>query len=136
MSDSVRAYVLTELDLPSDWRQIEEQRLPEVIDRETVIVKHTRIERLPDAPIGHLDNEVILAVFVPNRDLARAEDRLDNAIVELLAAIDAHPKIGWREAEKVVTPGQQYPGWELTLRVITEKTTPTPTPTPDPESEA
>lgn len=132
MSDSVRAYVLSELALPSSWRQIEEQRIPEVIDRETVIVKHSRIEKLPEAPIGHLRHEVILAVFIPNRDLSKAENRLDDAVTELLAAIDGHPDINWRDAEKVVTPGNQYPGWELTLSVITQQ----PTPTLTPESEA
>lgn len=117
--ESVRAYVLAELALPDEWKQISEQRLPDVIDKETVVVKHTRIEKLPAAPIGHLQHEVVIGVFVPNRDIAKAEDRLDKAVGELLAAIDGHSKIGWREAEKVVTPGNRYPGWELTLTVIT-----------------
>lgn len=128
----MRAYVLAELDLPADWKQIKEQRIPEVIDRETVIVKHTRIEKLSAAPIGQLRHEVILAVFIPNKDLERAENRLDEAMTELLTAIDGHPKINWRDAEKVVTPGNQYPGWELSLTVITQQSTPTTTP----ESEA
>lgn len=125
MSVNVRAYVLEELGLPADWRQIEEQRVPEVIDRETVIVKHGRIEKLPEAPIGHLRHEVILAVFVPNRDLAKAEARLDDVVVELLTAIDGHAQINWSEAEKVVTPGNQYPGWEVTMTVITTPETTT-----------
>lgn len=133
MFDNVRAYILGELDLPEGWRQIDEQRVPDVIDRETVIVKHSRVEKLPEAPIGHLRHEAILGVFVPNRDLARAENRLDEAVTELLAVIDGHPQINWSSAEKVVTPGNQYPGWEINLTVITSKT---PDPTPTPESEA
>lgn len=131
MSDNVRAFVLRELDLPPDWKQIEEQRIPDVIERETVIVKHSRIEKLPSAPIGHLSHEVILAVFIPNRDLARAESRLDAAVLELISAIDGHPSINWREAEKVVTPRNEYPGWELALTVHTARDTDTTT-----ESEA
>ena len=131
MSDSVRAFILEQLALPDEWRQIPEQHVPEVIDRETVVVKHTRIEKLPEAPVGHLRHEVILAVFIPNRDLARAEDRLDEAVLELLQAIDGHAQINWREAEKVVSSGNQYPGWELSLTVITQQ----PEPTPNPESE-
>lgn len=121
MSDNVRAWLLAELALPEEWRQIEEQRIPEVIDRETVVVKHNRIEPLKQAPRGGLSHEVILAIFIPNRDLARAENRLDDNVVTLLDAISDHSQISFVSAEKVVTPGNQYPGWELTLTVITNK---------------
>ncbi len=132
MFDNVRAYILTELDLPAAWRKVDEQRIPEVIDRETVVLKHSRVEKLPEAPIGQLRHEVILGIFVPNQDLARAENRLDEAVTELIAEIDGHRHINWRSAEKVIGPGNQYPGWEITLTVNTQKPDPTPAP---PESE-
>lgn len=119
---SVREYVFEQLDLPADWRLIDEQRIPTIIERPTVIVKHDRIEKLPEAPIGALRNSVVLAVFIPNQDLAKAEAALDAAVVELTTAIDGHPSINWSEAQKVVTPTGQYPGWELTLSVITTTT--------------
>ena len=132
MSDNVREYVLNQLPIPAEWRSIDVQRIPDVIERETVIVKHARIEKLPEAPNGHLRNEVILAVFIPNRDLARAENRLDLAVLDLIGMIDKHPYINWSEAEKVITPNGAYPGWEISLTVNTEATPDTPTP----ESEA
>lgn len=121
MFDSARTYVLEALDLPQSWKVVEEQRIPAAIERETVIVKHSRVEKLDAAPIGNLQHEVILAVFVPNRDLAKAEARLDKAVTELLGTLDGHQTINWQSAEKVVTPDGQFPGWELSLTVITEK---------------
>lgn len=132
MFDNVRGYVLDMLDLPPAWRQVPEQRIPATIDRPTVILKHARVEKLREAPIGQLRHEVILAVFVPNRDLARAEDELDVAITEIIAALDGHPTLNWTEAEKVVTPDGQFPGWEITLTVLTGIAKPDPAP-PAPE---
>lgn len=132
MFDNVRGYVLNMLELPSEWRQIQEQRIPATIERTTVILKHARVEKLREAPIGHLRHEVILAVFVPNRDLARAEDELDVAITEIIASIDGHSTLNWTEAQKIVTPDGQFPGWELTLTVLTGIATPDPPPAPEP----
>ena len=141
MFDSVRDYVIDEITIPAGWRVVPEQRIPPVIDRETVIVKHVGVERLPEAPIGHLRHELVVAVFVPNQDLARAEDRLDQAVTEIMTELDGHPKISWTRATKVVTPDGLYPGWEIEVTVLSQKDAPTPTPdpvppvTPDPESE-
>lgn len=139
MFDNVRAYVLDEIAVPADWRIVPEQRMPAVLERETVIVKHSGVERLPEAPIGHLLHDVVLAVFVPNQDLGRAEDRLDDAITEIMTELDGHRNINWRRATKVVDPTGRYPGWEIELTVPTEKdapaTPPPVTPDPDPESE-
>ncbi|WP_024357800.1 hypothetical protein [Leucobacter chironomi] len=119
MFDSARAYVLDEIAVPADWKVVDEQRLPDTITRETVVVKHNRVEKLADAPLGHLSHEIILAVFIPNKDLAKAEARLDASVTEILASIDRHPTIKWTDAQKVVHPNGQYPGWEMTLTVIT-----------------
>lgn len=118
---SVRDYILAELTLPVEWRVIEEQRIPAVIDKETVIIKHDRIEPLTEAPLSHLQNDVVLAVFIPNKDLAKAEDRMDQAVLALIEVIDAHELIRWSSAQKVVTPDGQYPGWEISLTVPTKK---------------
>lgn len=133
MFDSARAFVITEIAFPDGWKIIPEQRIPAVIEVETVILKHSRVEKLPEAPIGQLKHEVILAVFVPNRDIALAEDRLDEAITELITKLDGHSQIDWVDAQKVVTPDGQYPGWEITLTVLTE--VPEPTSTTEPKEQ-
>ena len=136
MSDSVRAYLIEQLDLPDDWTVIPEQRFPETIAKTTVVLQHTRIERMAEAPLGHLRNEVVLSVLDPHTDIASAEDALDDAIVALLSAIDAHSTIAWTGAEKVIHR-EAYPAWNITLSVITSKLDePTPESTPtNPETE-
>ncbi|KKI19665.1 MULTISPECIES: hypothetical protein [unclassified Leucobacter] len=118
MPGNVRDYLLNNLALPDDWKRVDEQRIPQIIERPTVIVKHDRFEKLPEAPIGALRNVVVLAVFIPNQDLAKAEAAMDDAMAELLTALDGHEAINWSEAQKVVTPNGLYPGWELSLSVI------------------
>ncbi len=134
---TVRAYIVAELALPAEWHVIPEQRFPETISRTTVVLQHTRIERLPEAPLGHLRHTVTLTVADPHTDIAAAEDGLDDALTDLLSAIDAHSTIAWTEAEKVVH-AERYVAWNLTLTVITGKpaaTEPEPVPEPDNETE-
>lgn len=126
MSDSVRAYLVEQLDLPTEWSVIPEQRFPETIAKPTVVLQHTRIERLPEAPMGNIRHTVVLSVLDPHTDIAAAEDALDDAVTELLSAIDAHSTIAWTEAEKT-THRETFPAWNLTLTVITSK--------PNPETE-
>lgn len=118
---NVREFVLTSLDLPAEWQQIGVQRMPDTISKTTVIVKHLRMERLAEAPIGHVRHEVTLSVFTPLQDTAQAEDALDDNITDLLTSIDALPDIGWLDAQKVTSPNEQNLGWDIRLTVITEK---------------
>lgn len=118
MSDSVRAYVTGELDLPEEWLVIPEQRFPETISKTTVVLQHTRIERLPEAPMGSLRHTITLSVLDPHTDIATAENDLDDALVTLISAIDSHSSISWSSAEKTMHEAR-YAGWNLTLNVIT-----------------
>ena len=120
MSDSVRDYLATELTplLPASWRIIPEQRMPQTLDTITVVLKHRRIERLAEAPVGNLRNEVVLTVVDPHEDWATAEDALDDAVNDVLTALDGHSQINWTLAEKVAV-SDTYIGWDLTLTVIT-----------------
>ncbi|WP_157156259.1 hypothetical protein [Diaminobutyricimonas sp. LJ205] len=130
MSDNVRGYVAEELAplLAKGYRVIPEQQLPDVFETPIVVIKHARIEKLPEAPLGHLRNEVVLGLFDPHKDVAKAENALDDEVVELLTVIDKHSRIDWTDARKVMHPNQQYRGWDITLSVITG-----PEPTPEPE---
>ncbi len=118
---TVRAYLVQELNLPDEWTVIAEQRFPETVSRTTVIVQHTRIEPLPEAPLGHLRHTLTLSVIDPHTDIAAAEDALDEALVEVIQALDTHASISWTEAEKVVH-ADRYVAWNITVTVITNKT--------------
>lgn len=123
MSDSVRSYLVDELTplVNQGWRIIREQRMPETIDTITVVLKHSRIEKLPEAPMGALRNEVVLTVADPHEDIAKAEDALDDAVVDLLSVIDKHDSINWTEARKAKV-NDNILGWDITLTVITTAT--------------
>jgi len=122
MSVSVRAYVEAQIKplLPAEWKFIPNQTMPETISQTVVIVKHSRIEKLPAAPIGHLQNTVTLTIVDPHADEVKAENALDDSVLELLTAIDGHERINWSLAEKVAVK-DPYIGWDITLTVITEK---------------
>lgn len=122
MSVSVRDYLKAELTplLPTGWKFIPNQRMPETISKTTVVLKHTQMERLAEAPLGQLRNTVILTVADPHQDQIRAENALDDSVLELVSAIDTLVPINWTAAQKVLV-NDTYLGWDITLTVITNK---------------
>lgn len=121
---SVRSWLRETLTIPTGWVWINEQRVPDAISKTTMITKHSRIEPLDDAGPGSLRHEVLLSVFVPQTKVKTAEDTLDDAVTDLITALDGHDQIRFVTAEKVISPNEQYFGWDITLSVIT---------TPEPE---
>lgn len=121
MSGSVRDYIKTEVApaFPAGWRFIPAQTIPSTITTTTVILKHLRMEPLPEAPVGHVTNTVILTVADPHTTVETAEEALDTAVVELLTALDGHSSITWSAADKVSVDG--WLGWDITLTVITSR---------------
>lgn len=120
---SVRAMLQATLEpmVPSDWQFIPNQRMPQTIDRVTVVLKHGKITPLPEAPTSHLTHDIVLTVVDPHEDQVTAEDALDQHVVELIAAIQAAPDhIGFEQAEKVMVTST-YLGWDLTIQFITQK---------------
>lgn len=120
---NVRDYIKDELAplCPTTWAWIPAQRMPDTIARPTVVIKHNRLEPLEAAPLGHLRATVTLSVFDPHTDVDSAEDALDDAVIDLVTAIDTHAQIHWSAAEKVVSENNTYFGWDLTLSVVTTK---------------
>lgn len=122
MSSSVRDWLKEQLGplLPSGWVIIPNQRMPETIDRITVIIKHSEMERLAEAPIGNLRHRVILTIADPHEDDVKAENALDDSVLELVTALDGLAQISWSTARKVAVQ-DPYIGWDIELSVITKK---------------
>lgn len=122
MSVSVRQFLEAQLTplLPTTWRIIPNQRLPETIDRVTVFFSVTRIESLAEAPIGSLKNFVTITVASPNKDVVRAENALDKNVLTLCTALDGHKNIRWTGADKVLVK-DPYWGWDIHTEITTEK---------------
>ncbi|PPI28202.1 hypothetical protein [Rathayibacter sp. AY1B5] len=105
--------------LPKGWVIIPEQRDPGVITNSTVLLKQERISKLPASPIGSLQTSFILTVLTPHADTARAEDDLDDAVLELTTALDSLNGVDWTEAQKVISG--DYLGYDISLFIITKK---------------
>jgi len=112
--------------LPGTWRFIPNQELPKTISKITAVLKLGRIEPLPEAPAGSTRSSVTLTVVSPHQSDIKAEIDLDDAITEVITALDEHAWIGWSLCEKVgvgvgVGEAPKYLGWDVTLTVITSK---------------
>lgn len=107
--------------LPAEWEIIPEQRVPEKLEKTTVIIKLTAFERLPAAPMGSLSNEFTVTVASKHMtDQGKAEDAVDDAVLELVTAIDELVTVAWSGAKKVLVAGK-YIGWDIDLTMTTKK---------------
>jgi hypothetical protein len=122
VSDSPREWLLAQLVplVPSDWKVLPNQVDPSTIDRVTVIFKFTELTRLPEAPAGSLSNKVIITIIDPHKEHVKAENSLDDSVLELVTALDSLPHIVWSKAEKLLA-FDQYLCWDITAQIITQK---------------
>ncbi|KQQ22877.1 hypothetical protein ASF48_06995 [Rathayibacter sp. Leaf299] len=105
--------------LPKGWVIIPEQRDPGVITKTTVLLKQDKISKLPASPIGSLQTSFILTIVTPHIDTTRAEDDLDDSVLELTTALDSLNGVDWTEAQKV--GAGEYLGYDISLSIITKK---------------
>lgn len=108
--------------LPAGWRYIPNQDTPSTITVVTVVYKLLEIEPLPEAPIGANRNTIVLTVLSPHEDDVKAEDALDNEVIELVTALDGHANISWSHARKVRDPKSDRLAWDIDVSVITTRT--------------
>lgn len=123
-ANTVREYVVAELQplTPDSWKWIGEQRMPTNITATTVVVKHTEMEPLAEAPVSHVRHTLTLTVASPLTDQGKAEDDLDESVTDLTMALDGHKYINWTKAAKVlIAPELPYIGWDITVTHITKK---------------
>lgn len=137
MSDNtVRDFLTAELVplLPRSWKWSPNERNLDRLARTTVIWRQRRLLRLEQAPIGSLRVEGILTIVAATQDIAKAEDRLDDELLELCTALDGLVQLGWTDATKVVVDDTFF-GYDIDLFVMTVKTPePDPVPPPGPET--
>ncbi len=108
--------------LPEDWKWVDNERAVDVTEAVTVRWAQRRIAPLAETPLSHLGVEGILTVFSPRIDTERAEDELDDAVLELVYALQSLQGVKFTEATKVaVDEQQQRLGYDLQITVITNK---------------
>lgn len=132
--DTVRSYVVDELKplLPERWDWKPGITTPGEISKPTVYLEYSRIEPLPEAPIGNVRCVFELTVTTPLKSMTKGEDEVDAEVVGMILVLDAHDRITWTGAEKKVIDDTNL-AWTVTVSVLASTVaTPAP-PTPDPE---
>lgn len=105
---------------PGQWRYYDYLVDPDVLDRLSLVVAATGVERLRDAPMGAYDHTVTITLVSPNADFEQAEDELEPALDDLITAIEDHLQLPWEPATKVLYR-DRYLAWEVPVRVITSR---------------
>lgn len=119
---SVRDWLVAELTplLPAKWKISANQVGVETISNVSVIIKHLGITKLPEAPAHHLANDVTITIIDPHTDQVRAENALDELVLELVTALDSLPGITFVRAKKVFA-SEAYLGWDIETTIFSRK---------------
>lgn len=122
-SKTLRAWFSAQIKplLPTTWRYIPNQDTPATITVPTLVYKLLEIEPLPAAPLGALRHRIVLTLLSPHEDDVKAEDALDNDVIDLITALDPHSAIAWESARKIRDPKSSRLGWDITVTTITTK---------------
>ncbi|CAO1650547.1 hypothetical protein NYA9BBAC_00911 [Salinibacterium sp. NYA9b] len=120
--NSVRDWLVTELTplLPPKWKISANQVGVETISNVTVVIKHLGIQKLAEAPVHHLANDVTITIIDPHTDQIRAENALDDLVLELVTALDSLPGLTLVRAKKVFV-SETYLGWDIETSIFSRK---------------
>lgn len=123
MSSDLRAWFSAQLKplLPAGWRYIPNQKTPDTITVPTLVYKLLEIEPLPEAPLGALRARIVLTLLNPFEDDVKAENDLDNQVLELITALDPHSTISWESARKIRDDKTDRLGWDFTVTAVITK---------------
>lgn len=103
--------------LPESWRLVDGLAEVKTLTVPAVYFEYTAIEKADDWPPGHVRAVVDLIIVDPHTDLVKAEDAVDELVVQLLVALDGHAQIDWSSAKKQAI-GDSFLGWRVSVSVI------------------
>lgn len=106
--------------LPTDWKLIPYQDSVDTLSDVTVMLKLASVEKHPSAPLGAYLARFTITVVDPSQDPQKAEDRLDDELLALLAALDSLNNSLWSTAEKVLFQ-DRYLAYDIAMQVVTRK---------------
>ena len=120
---AAREFVTAKLTehLPKNWRVIGHEANPDTLDRLTVLVSVTAVQREESAPMGAYDTTVTLTVVSPIQDnLAAAESELEDALETVVFVIEDNFGTAWDPASKV-SYADRYLAWDVPVHVTTSR---------------
>jgi hypothetical protein len=88
------------------------------VTKPTLLLVRTRVEKLPSAPMGAWLNTLALYVIVPQH---AGEDALDQALEDVLEALDEAAETKWDSAERE-TWNDTNPAYAITLTTHSTRT--------------
>jgi hypothetical protein len=107
--------------LPDTWDVKGGQAKPAKLSRPTLYVNYAALDVLPAAPLAHISVEFVLTVGDFHEDLKLSEDAVDEQIIDLILALDAHPTLAWSRATKLRIEGNDALGWTLGVTTTARK---------------
>lgn len=106
--------------LPKTWKIVPFAEDYTVGTHHVVMLVPQTITRAPEAPMGVLRHTYNVIVIEPKTDPEKAEDSLDDAVGQLLHAIEVTPGIGFSEATRTVW-NDSNPSWDISMSVYSQK---------------
>lgn len=100
--------------LPKGWAIVASGRSIDETQKTTVQIRLLSIERSPIARLGAWQLNYRTTISVPEKLTANAEAKLDDQVLELLAAIET-ANITWTKCEKVVLNDGRRLGYDLDI---------------------
>lgn len=113
---SARTYIAAQLDerLP-DWSISPDPGLPETVNQTVVVIEPGEITRVDGGRA--VDTTLDAHLIVPARaDRSKREDRLEDALDDLIAAIEAIPALTWTTARRT-TLADTYHAYTIALAI-------------------
>lgn len=110
--------------LPKKWKLIPFTTNLDDLSTTVVMVSIQSIERSAQAPQSHRTYSSTLTILTPFAvGTERADDSIDDDVIDLLDAIDKLDAIKWTKAERGLGNNSNNLGFDITLEVLYRKET-------------
>ncbi|TFC94572.1 hypothetical protein E3T28_14820 [Cryobacterium sinapicolor] len=106
--------------VPKTWKIVAYQDGLDTLDKVTLMLKQSAIEKAPAAPQGAHIVSYVLTLIDPALDAQKAEIALDASVDDLLFKLDGIQWLTWSRAEKVQFSDTNM-AYDVTVEVITRK---------------
>ena len=103
------------------WLVLSTARSLDNVSKNTCVLWTAKRKRDEQIQMSLLTDEIELWVFVPTDNVDKIEDDLDDALLEVMEALEQNNAFAWQEAERGVL-ADKFSGWHLTVTCINNVT--------------
>lgn len=109
-----------------EWVIVGYADAPTRIEKRTAVVWAATIEPSARLKKGQYALQLQVEVATPHQDVAKADDDLDGAVLDVLDVLLAMPSISFERAERMTNDAKTAHGWAITVQQILTATPDTP----------